>query len=142
MEVGLKAVSPDPSKLPAIIWLSATEGDLGNELGKLEHWPDGVEAEEGVWRDYYNGEQLGNYTKPWLNLEKDKVVGDNHNCVHFFPKKVETRTWDEWECKGTIPPRGCPCTYDSDPLIRPRGFCPNTLVEHDRYDAVSDLMHN
>ena len=59
----VKAVSPDPSKLGKSgeanrgrIWLSATEGDLGLKLGKLDHWPEGVVAEEGVWRDYYTGE--------------------------------------------------------------------------------------
>ena len=49
----IKAISPDPSRLPKRIWLSATEGDIENELKKLDHWPEGVEAEEGVWRDYY-----------------------------------------------------------------------------------------
>ena len=49
----VKVVSPVPSKLPTWLWLSATEGDIGDELGKLDHWPEGVEAEEGVWRDYY-----------------------------------------------------------------------------------------
>ena len=52
----VKYISPDPSKLPERIWLSATEGDIGDKLGKLDHWPEGVEAEEGVWRDYYTAQ--------------------------------------------------------------------------------------
>ena len=49
----VKSVSPDLARLPQYIWLSATEGDVGGELGKPDHWPEGVEAEEGVWRHYY-----------------------------------------------------------------------------------------
>ena len=60
------------SKLTPEIWLSATEGDIGDELGKLDHWPEGVEAKEGVWRDYYTGEQLENYTKPWISSNGDE----------------------------------------------------------------------
>ena len=44
----MNSLSPDPSKLPKYIWLSATEGDIGDKLGRLDHWPEGVEAEEGV----------------------------------------------------------------------------------------------
>ena len=110
----VKSLSPDPSKLPDDIWLSATEGDVGyklrsdDKLGKLDHWPEGVEAEEGVWRDYYTGEQLGNYTKPWLTSVEDKDVGDTYNCISFNPAEKETRTWLEWQCYGFS--NGCPCT--------------------------------
>ena len=39
----MKAVSPDPRRLPTKIWLSATEGDVG--LGEqLDHGPEGTEA--------------------------------------------------------------------------------------------------
>ena len=31
----------------------------------LSHWPADTIVEEGVWRDYYSGEKLENYTKPW-----------------------------------------------------------------------------
>ena len=51
---------------------------------KLDHWPEGVEAEEGVWRDYYTGEQLENYTKPWASSNTDEEVGENNNCIFFL----------------------------------------------------------
>ena len=127
----VRASSPDPSKLPAFIWLSATEGDIRGKLGNFDHWPEEVEAEEGVWRDDYTGEQLENYTKPWLKSNDDKDVGEAYNCIFFMPTKAEQRTWDEWQCGGS--PRGCPCTYDSPPLIHLRGFCPDTNLEHYRY---------
>ena len=53
----IRYVGVDPSKLPDTIWLSATEGDIESKPGKLDHWPDRVEAVEGEWRDYYTGEQ-------------------------------------------------------------------------------------
>ena len=43
-----KALSPDPSRLPTYIWLSATEGDVGDQLGQLDHWQEGTGALEGV----------------------------------------------------------------------------------------------
>ena len=65
----VKAVSPDFLKLPERIWLSATEGDLGLELRKLDHWPEGVEAAEGIWRDYYTGEQLEKLYKTMVGIK-------------------------------------------------------------------------
>ena len=103
----VRYVSPDPLKLSDWVWLSATEGDVGLKLGEFDHWPEGVQAKEGVWRDYYTGEQLENYTKPWDNINGDKEVGDTLNCILFDPTKPETRTWIEWQCRGL--PRGCPC---------------------------------
>lgn len=129
-----KALTPYPSKLPKYIWLSTTEGDTGLKLGSLDHWPVEVKAGEGVWRNYYTGDQLENYTKPWLSSNGDKDLGDTYNCVMFELTGVETRAWEEWQCWGH--PRGCPCTYDSPPLINLKGFCPDTLLEHQRYTVV------
>ena len=98
----VKAVSPDPSKLPAWIWLSATEGDIGQnlespfQLGKLNHWPEGTEAKEGVWRDHSTGEQIENYTKPWITSNGDKDVGETYNCISFLTTSPEVRSWLEW----------------------------------------------
>ena len=49
------------------LWLSVTEGDQGEGLARLSHWPtteliEGqgevpLVAEEGVWRDYYTGKR-------------------------------------------------------------------------------------
>ena len=63
------------------LFLSVTEGDVDNELTKPDHWPEKVEPKEGVWRDYYTGEQLGNYSKPWQTSNRDKDVGETHNCL-------------------------------------------------------------
>ena len=47
--------------------MSATEGDIESKLGKLDHWPDRVEAVEGEWRDYYTGEQTWKSVKIRIN---------------------------------------------------------------------------
>ena len=61
----IAAVTPlSMEKLPLIMWTSATEGDIDMKLKRLPHWPKGVEAKEGVWRDYYTGQVLENYPKP------------------------------------------------------------------------------
>ena len=128
----LKAVSPDPSKLPAQIWLSATVGYIGYKLAKLDQWPQGVEAEEGVWRDFYTGRQLENYTKPWYTSNGDKGSGTNSQyCIYFKPILTETKTWVDYVCDGQG--WGFPCEYRTPPLIHMRGFCPDTNVEHTRY---------
>ena len=54
------------------LWLSATEGDKDLKLSRLDHWPEGIEAVEGVWRDYYTGEKLENYTN--LGTVKTKMI--------------------------------------------------------------------
>ena len=131
----LKYISPIASKLPDRIWLSTTEGDRsdnkGYKLGEPDHWPEGKKAEEGVWRDYYTGEQLENYTKPWMTSHEDKEHGGAYNCIIFYPKFGEARSWIEWQCG--LPNTGCPCTYETPPLIHLRGFCSDTLLEHSRY---------
>ena len=130
----LKAFSPDLSKLSNPIWLSATEGDMGLELGKPNRWLEGVEAKEGVWRDFYSGEQLENYTN-WIVSSGDNDLGETYNCILFNPQMEETRTWSEFQCHSSRP-RGCPCTFDYPPLIHLRGFCPYTSLEHYRYTVT------
>ena len=102
----IKAVSPDPSRLPEKIWLSATEGDIEFELGELDHWPEGTRAEEGVWRDYYTGVQLENFTKPWDSSNGDTALGDTYNCISFHPTSAEVKSWTEQYCEGLN--EGCP----------------------------------
>ena len=129
----IQHIKVDPLRLPAQLWLSATEGDKNENLARLDHWPEGIEAEEGVWRDYYTGEQLDNYTKPWYSENKDTVNGDKYNCVLYFPDTVQTASWMEWHCTQlTI---GCPCTYKTPPVLHLRGFCPDSDM------AVIDFSH-
>ena len=128
----IESLRPDLSRPQNYIWLSATEGDIGrkeeSQLGDLEHWPEGVTAEESLWRDYYTGELLENFTKPWLNQNQDGKLGDNFNCIDFSPRLAKTKSWTEWSCYNSN--IGCPCTFEISPLLNLRGVCPDTLIEH------------
>ena len=59
------------------LWSSATEGGMNLDLSRLYHWPEDLVAEEGVWRDYYTGERLDNYIKPWVGGDQ----GMTSNCI-------------------------------------------------------------
>ena len=47
----VKTITPDTSMVP-MVWLSATQGDIGFKMSTLDHWPERVKAVDGVWRDY------------------------------------------------------------------------------------------
>ena len=126
------------------MWLSATEGDQNNKLMTLNHWPetdfnnnDTMEAEEEVWRDFYSGERLENWTKPFNTESKDKSFGDTHNCMRArvdvatkrgFIKTPWTKSWHEWQCFSSRN-NSCPCSYPAQPVLRLRGLCPSSLIE-------------
>ena len=47
------------------LWLPVTQGKMVSKLLlRFDHWTEGLEVREGIWRDYYTGKQLDNYTKP------------------------------------------------------------------------------
>ena len=121
----LQAIMPDTEETeeePVPVWLSVTRGKIEKQLLDV----DIVEVgDEGVWRDYYTGEQLENYTKPWMNRS---VPEDD--CVTFYPHG----SWD-WEsyfdydsttCIDIFTPAWCPCQRNqpkqSPPLLL-RGLC-------------------
>ena len=131
----ISSISLDTSLLPPL-WLSATEGDVNLNLGELDHWPEGESAREGVWRDYYSGHELDNYTRPWRSDQKDEILGESNNCIYIDPSSL---TWREWEC--FTDKMGCPCKSENPPMIRLRGFCPGTRLEHDRFMNLTSLFH-
>ena len=92
----VKHIEVDPLRLPRTLWLSATEGDKKFNLNRLDHWPKGIEAVEGVWRDYSTGKELDNYTKPWLTDKRDSKEGTISNCINYFPSNSAGKSWQEW----------------------------------------------
>ena len=78
-------------------------------------------AQPAVWRDYYTGEQLENYTKPWYG-DTDPING-TEDCVvlHAWSWK-----WGADSCndKGAAKMM-CPCKYDHSkpPRLFLRGLC-------------------
>ena len=125
---------------PIYHMLAAIEGDKGGQLWKLPHWPDHetvnnmtvkLNAEESVWRDYYTGQRLENWTKPWVTGKKDAIYGDTHNCLDAKTNYPWNISWEEWECHSFD--NACPCQYPRQPLLRLRGLCKDSAIEHNLF---------
>ena len=101
-------------------------------MSRLEHWPEGIEAEEHIWRDYYTGEKLEDYTLPWRNKDKDSIDGNTSNCILYQTEEPVLLSWQEWQCTADEI-IGCPCSYKHAPILRMRGFCKATDLEHITY---------
>ena len=132
MEIDL--ITQDRSLLPWM-WLSATEGDNNQKLARLDHWPETelvnnqtrkLEAVETVWRDFYTGQRLENWTKPYYREQEDTIHGDTYNCMEAFTDLAWLDSWREWQCYSYD--HSCPCSYPTQPLLRLRGRC-STLID-------------
>ena len=117
------------------MWLSATEGEVDRELARLNHWPSQeivngetqqLEAEETVWRDFYTGERLGNWTKPYYGSSGDTSQDDDSNCMVAFTDQPWNQSWDERYCFWQY---SCPCSYPKLPLLRLRGLCSDEKID-------------
>jgi hypothetical protein len=114
------------------MWTSATEGDVGQNLKRLPHWPKGEEAIEGVWRDYYTAKVLENYTKPWYSSNEDTEKGEGYNCLTYIAERPMSKdTLKEWQCHGI--PYSCPCQYEAEPILSLRGVSPFSYIENRRF---------
>ena len=71
------AITPDKSVLPWM-WVAAKEGTEG-DMERLPHWPETIEANDTVWRDYYTGERMEEYARPWYS--SDAWEGEDYNCL-------------------------------------------------------------
>ena len=116
------------------MWLSATEGDNDNHLEKPANWPDTevvknetktLEAIETVWRDYYTGQRLKAYPKPFNRHigNADTMLGETGNCMAVDNKRFWTDAWFETQCSSPPDHTRCPCSYSGQPLLRLRGLC-------------------
>ena len=91
------------------LWLSATEGDGSYKVDTLSHWPDqetvdnrtiDLKAKEEVWRDYYTGERLEDWSKPYYSSNEDKTYGEGYNCMEGFTRAPSwERSWFEFQCE-------------------------------------------
>ena len=137
----LQAVIP-PETEEEPIWLSVTKG-------RLVKTPEDVAVNEGVWRDYYSGEQLENFTKPWTNNAA-------HDCVTVYPSWWCSREFSCYEsttCTDIFSPAWCPCQNDqwtqAPPLLL-RGLCSSSNLRtkdfsrglwYSPHQLASDFRH-
>ena len=129
-------VAPIHSMLPSAMWVSATEGDMNGNLTELPHWPDfevvnnmsmKVMAKERIWRDFYTGKRLGNWTKPYYSIyKKDMHDNETHNCIKVYTDEPWDRSWREEQCFSDD--QSCPCQYPHQPLLRLRGLCEGSSI--------------
>ena len=95
------------------------------------HWPEDAEVSEGVWRDYYTGDKLEDFPKPWKKPH-DERFGEGVDCLGLYtwwPEEGHViqfdTSWWEGDCTGSW--RGCPCKNDQlPPLLFLRGLCPSS----------------
>ena len=118
------AVTPETSSIPTS-WLAAIEGSegpggVGYPLERLSHWPETIEPNETVWRDYYTGERIEEYPKPYM-WDHDNWYGEDCNCMLWHVDTNWDTSWDEWTCHSFD--MACPCQYQQQPLLRLRGLC-------------------
>ena len=115
----VEAITPDTSILPWM-WLAAKEGTQG-DMERLPHWPETMEANETVWRDYYTGERLEEYPRPW-EWDHDARNGEDDNCLALYTDLPWEMSWFEDDCWASYD-MSCPCQYQQRPLLRLRGLC-------------------
>ena len=112
------AITPDTSVLPWM-WVAAKEGTEG-DMERLPHWPEIIEVNETVWRDYYTGERLEEYARPWYG-DHDARYGENENCLALYTDLPWEESWYELLCESYD--KSCPCQYQQQPILRLRGVC-------------------
>ena len=118
------------------MWLSATEGDKDLKLARLDHWPDTelvnnetkkIEAIETIWRDFYTGQKLENWTKPYYG-NHDKRYEDTYNCMCAYTDEPWEESWYEFQCLSYD--KSCPCSYPKQPLLSLRGLCSSSFINN------------
>ena len=118
------------SSIPQM-WISATKGDKDGNLARLDHWPETevvkneikkLEAEVAVWRDFYTGQRLDDWTKPFWYSTRD-LDDVTMNCMGAYTDVPWAKSWDDtWPCFYYLD-QSCPCIYRAQPLLRMRGLC-------------------
>ena len=122
------------------MWLSVTEGDLGEGLARLSHWPDTefiegqgklpLIAGEGVWRDYYTGKRaeslLGGQT-----AETETFRGELYNCMAAVTERIGVKAMPQEEFDCLQSQMSCTCEYKRDPVVTLRGLCPQLYKEQE-----------
>ena len=68
---------------------------------------------EGVWKDFNTGEDVQNYTQPWIGSKPDG--GKAQNCAHLLTEN----DWADINCD--IPNYACMCSHKDLRNIKLRG---------------------
>ena len=108
------------------VWMSVTKGIHK----RPEHWQTDITPQPGVYWDYYNGKQHGNFTKMWdPNWDPNKSWASHYSeCLTVNAK---TRRWfGSIDCTPQGFQMVCACQNDRSasgiPRLLLRGVCPNS----------------
>ena len=74
--------------------------------------------------------------KSWTTIQSlgriaIKSKEESFNCIIYDPEGDVISSWEEWQCRELE--IGCPCSYDSQPILYLRGYCPDTYIQNQRY---------
>ena len=141
-----------------LFFLSITEGlsiTKGSVPGKerLPHWPMSEEYEgkvvkteslEDVWRDYYTGKRLVNFTtmpfEQYGNLTSENCAATG---LAVYPPESSSSKYSgyfKWlEVNCDLSPVSCVCQYPAQPIMYLRGGCPETYLDR-KYIALQESV--
>ena len=92
------------------------------KLKTLEIWlPIDDRETEGVWKDFYTGKVVQNFTQPWLGSKPDG--GEVENCARL----LNENTWSDIYCD--YPNYACMCSHKSTTTLRLKGLCPSSAID-------------
>ena len=74
-----------------------------------------LESLEGVWRDYYTGQRLTDFEKPY----DDAFFGEDYNCLEAHTDEPWSTSWNGIQCHTYE--NVCPCQYADQPVLVLRG---------------------
>ena len=74
-----------------------------------------------MWKDFYTGEVVQNYTHPWIGSKPDGGIGEN--CARL----LNENNWADKRCDFSK--YGCMCSHKLTPNLKLRGLCPSSAID-------------
>ena len=103
-------------------------------LNTLDLWlPIEDRDTEDVWKDFYTGQVVQNFTQPWFGSKADG--GRAENCARL----LNGHYWADRDCD--YPNYGCICSHKPDTNLKLRGLCPSTAIDN-HYKSMNKRTDN
>ena len=91
-------------------------------LNTLEIWlPIEDRETEDVWRDFYTGDVVQNYSHPWIGSKPNG--GRAENCARL----MNENEWADRECEN--PKFACMCAHEPHTVLKLRGLCSDSVID-------------
>ena len=92
-------------------------------LSTLQMWLPVEDREtEGVWKDFYSGRAVQNFTQPWIGSKPDG--GREENCARL----LNANEWADKECEHQN--FACMCSHNKlNTNLKLRGLCPSSTID-------------